>query len=180
MLLELLRERTPATHAAVWASLTPTARATLETAAPVSFIDVGIDREVIEAADRAAGRATLLALVEERQRQEMGSALFKSFVVMMSRLMGVSPATMVRNVPRGWPQLFRACGEFAVATLEADRAVLDYVDIPPVVLECPAWMACLPVGLRTLYELVGVEGAVTWLGIDATRRRAQCEFRWRT
>jgi hypothetical protein len=159
MLLALLAERHPTAHAKVMQTLQCAEK--LAQALPVEWLPVEMDIEVMEAVSRQLSPSMTEALVSERQRQEMGSALFKTFVSTLQKLFGLSPATFIRHFDRGWRQVFSDCGEIEVASLERGSAVLLLRKLPEVCLASSAWIGALPPGLRVLYELVNTTGEVT-------------------
>jgi hypothetical protein len=159
MLLALFAER----HAAAHAKAKPLLRcgAQLDQALPVEWLPVDVDIEVVEVVSRQLSPVTFDALISERQRQEMGSALFKSFVVTTTKLFGLSPATFIRHLHRGWRQVLQDCGVIEVASLEQRSALVLLRELPAVCLASNAWIGALPAGMRVLYELVNTRGTVT-------------------
>jgi hypothetical protein len=158
MLLALLAERHPAAHAKVLPALQCGDQ--LAHALPVEWLPVEMDVEVIDTVARQLSPSMMEALVSERQRQEMGSALFKTFVSTAQKLFGLSPATFIRHLGRGWRQVFSHCGEIDVVSLERGAAVVMLRALPAVCLASSAWIGALPAGLRVLYELVNTTGEV--------------------
>jgi hypothetical protein len=171
MLLALLAERHPAAHAKVMPALQCAAR--LSQAMPVEWLPVEIDIEVMEVVSRQLSPSTTEALVSERQRQEMGSALFKTFVSTAQKLFGLTPATFIRHLGRGWRQVFQDCGEVDVVSLERGSAVVMLRALPEACLASGPWIAALPAGMRVLYELVNTPGEVA-----VARRMGDVELRF--
>lgn len=154
MLLELLQAQQPQLHSELLASLRSAKR--IAEAMPIEWLPIEVDVELIDALAKRLSPAALDNLVRERQRVEMGSALFKTFVSTILRLLGGgSPATLVRHFPKGWSQVFSECGRVEVEEVEGDRrARLRIVDLPPVCIASRAWIDAIPVGVQTLYELI--------------------------
>jgi hypothetical protein len=173
MLLALLAERHPAAHAKVMSELRCGEK--LAHALPVEWLPVEMDVEVIDVVARQLSPSTMEALVAERQRREMGSALFKTFVSTAQKLFGLSPATFIRHFGRGWRQLFSECGEIDVVSLERGAAVVMLRALPEVCLASVAWVNALPAGLRVLYELVNTTGDVT---VARQGPDVELRFRW--
>jgi hypothetical protein len=159
MLLALVAERQPHVHAKVMQTLTCADK--LAQALPVEWLPVEMDVEVMEAVARQLSPSTTEALISERQRQEMGSALFKTFVSTAQKLFGLTPATFIRHLGRGWRQVFSDCGEIDVVSLERGAAVVMLRKLPEACLASSAWIGALPAGMRVLYELVNTPGQVT-------------------
>jgi hypothetical protein len=158
MLLAILAERHPAAHATVMASLR--SAEALAHALPVQWLPVEVDIEVVDAVAGALSAQEYDLLVAERQRQEMGSALFKSFVSTISSLFGLSPATFIRHLDRGWRQVLLDCGTIEVVSIADGAGVVVLRDLPEQCLASSAWISALVPGMRILFELVHVEGAV--------------------
>ena len=161
MLLELLQAQQPALHGELLTSLRSAKR--IVDAMPVEWLPIEVDVELIDALAKKLSPAVFENLVRERQRLEMGSALFKTFVSTILRLLGGSPAVLVRHFPKGWSQVFSECGRVEVVEVPGDRqACLRVVDLPPVCIASRAWIDAIPVGVQTLYELIGLTtGKVT-------------------
>jgi len=177
-LLKLTRGVAPAVYPSIAAALSERTRDVLDTAIPMAWIPKAIDVEVMEAVALKLGPATTAQLVEARQREEMGSALFDGFVKMALRIFGATPFVMVKRIPSGWPQLFRGAGTAEVVSTVGREATVRFRGLPPVCLESAAWMAALPVGLRMLYELVNVKGTVDCKIEDAASGTVLLTFRW--
>ena len=173
MLLALLAERHPTAHTKVMQSLT--SAAAVGRALPVEWLPVEMDVEVVELVARQLSPSQMGALVAERQRQEMGSALFKTFVATAIKLFGGSPATVIRHLGRGWGQIFSNCGEIEVMSQDKGEAVLRIHKLPAVCLDSSEWVGALPYGMQVLFELVKTPGKIT-----ATRRGEDVElhFSW--
>lgn len=173
MLLALLAERHPTAHKKTMEALQCADK--LAHALPVEWLPVEMDVEVIDVVARQLSPSTLEGLVAERQRQEMGSALFRTFVSTAQKLFGLTPKTMIRHLGRGWRQVFSHCGEIEVVSMEARQATMMLRGLPEVCLASATWVGVLPAGLRVLYELINTPG-----DISITRRGPDVElvFRW--
>ncbi len=173
MLLALLAERHAAAHAKVMAALGCAPK--LAQALPVEWLPVEMDVEVVDVVARQLTPSMMEALVSERQRQEMGSALFKTFVATAQKLFGLTPATFIRHLNRGWQQVFSDCGQIEVTSLDKGAGVVTIRRLPEPCLQSSAWIGALPAGMRVLFELVNSTGEVT-----VTRHAADVElhFRW--
>lgn len=157
-LLEILANRHPAAHASVTRSLECADQ--LAHALPVQWLPVAVDIEVIEVVKRALSPADFGALISERQRQEMGSALYKGFVSTVIKLFGLSPATILRHLDRGWRQILVECGKIEVEKLEPRSGVALLRELPAMCLASDPWIDALVPGMTVLYELVRTPGEV--------------------
>jgi len=171
MLLTLLAERHPTAHAKIMQALR--CARPLSEALPVEWLPVEMDIEVIEEVARQLAPSMVDALVSDRQRQEMGSALFKTFVSTAQKLFGLSPSTIMRHLGRGWRQVFSGCGEIDVVRVESRSALVMLRALPESCLASAPWIGVLPAGLRVLFELVNSTGDVT-----VARRGADVELRF--
>ena len=172
-LLAILGEQHPAAHDKVMASLDCGDR--LAHALPVEWLPIAVDIEVIDAVARALSPGEFDALIAERQRREMGSVLFKTFVSTITALFGLSPATFIRHLNRGWSQILLECGTIEVVRIEPRAGVALLRALPAECLASRAWIGSLVPGMRMLYELVHVAGDVT------TERRGddiELRFAW--
>jgi hypothetical protein len=159
MLLSLLSELHPTAHAGTMEALR--CAEPLTHAHPVEWLPVEMDVEVIEEVSRRLSPAMVEQLVAERQRREMGSALFKTFVSTVQKLFGLSPSTIMRQLGRGWRQVFSDCGEIDVVRVEERAGLLMLRKLPEICLASGPWIGALPAGLRVLFELVNSRGDVS-------------------
>lgn len=160
MMLELVKERHASLHEDLLANLPSAQR--IAGAFPVEWLPVAIDVELMEALARKLAPAVLDELVRERQRKEMGSALFKTFIATIGRLLGLTPAQMLRHFPKGYGQVFQECGEPAIELMEDRRGVIRIRKMPLVCLDSRAWINSMPVGVSMLFELTAIKtGKVT-------------------
>jgi hypothetical protein len=173
MLLGLLAERHPNVHVKVVPSLK--CEKALLNALPVSWIPVEMDIEVIESVGRQLSPATMDALVSERQRREMGSALYKTFVSTTLKVFGASPTTVIKQLGRGWRQMFSECGEIEVVRHDKQTALVRIRALPETCLASSAWIGALPAGLRVLYELVSAKGDVA---VEQRDGQVELHFSW--
>jgi hypothetical protein len=158
MLLALVRERHAADYPALAGRLRH--RQDIEARLPVEWIPIEADVELLEAMTALLPAAGVEALLRERQRQEMGSALFKTFVATMGKLVGLTPLSLVRQIPKGWGHVLQECGTVEVRAVGERTAELAVTGLPAVCLASQAWLDAVPVGMVTLYELVGASGEV--------------------
>jgi hypothetical protein len=189
-LLRLTGKMAPGAHATILASLRPETRATLDGALPMAWIPVEIDVEVMDAFYRELDGAVSLgetpkpplaahSIIHARQREEMGSALFDTFVKMALRVLDASPSTVVKRIPSGWHQLFRDVGVVEVVRTSQRAADVRFRGFPPVCMASHAWIDALPVGLHMLYELVNATGTVTCEIEDLAQGNVIALFRWK-
>ncbi|MDB4964993.1 MAG: hypothetical protein JWN44_682 [Myxococcales bacterium] len=144
-------------------------------ALPVEWLPIEIDVEVVDTIARALPRAGFESLIEDRQRQEMGSALFKTFIAATGKLFGFTPAMMIRHLGKGWRQVLQDCGVVEVAATESRAATVWLRQLPQVCLDSSAWIGALRPGMRMLYELVDSRGDVT---VTVHGRDVQLRFNW--
>jgi hypothetical protein len=173
MLLALLAERHPNVHAKVVPALVCGEK--LTNALPVQWLPVEMDIELIEVVGRQLSPATMDALVSERQRREMGSALYKTFVSTTLKLFGASPTTVIKHLGRGWRQMFSECGVVDVVKHDKQSALVRISALPEACLQSSAWIGALPAGLRVLYELVNAKGDVA---VDRRDAHVDIHFTW--
>jgi hypothetical protein len=154
MLLALVRERHPDRYEPVAGPMRW--RDEIEKRMPVEWIPIVADVELLEQLHRHLPWAAIEELLRERQRQEMGSALFKTFVATIGKLMGLTPLNLVRQLPKGWTHVFADCGEVQVRSVGDHTADVVVAGLPAVCAASLPWRSGVPVGMSTLYELVGV------------------------
>jgi len=177
-LLRLARAAAPTAYAAIEEALPLATLGAVEAAIPSAWVPIELDVEVMEAVARRLGAITAASLVEARQREEMGSALFHGFVQSVLRVSGASPAVLMKQLPAGWKQLFRDCGWIEIIEVASAEGRVMFRDLPRACIASDAWMAALPVGLGMLYEIIGMKGSVECRTRNVTERSAMVRFRW--
>jgi hypothetical protein len=177
-LLRLARAQAPDAYPALEASLAAETRAVLEAVTPMTWLPIAVDVEVMEAVAARLDAATTAKLVQDRQREEMQSALFDGFVKTALRVLGASPSMLLKRLPAGWQHLFRNAGTVEIVPTGMHDAEARFVGLPAMCIGSKAWMAALPAGLRMLYELVDVKGTVTCRITDPAKGVAHVLFQW--
>jgi hypothetical protein len=177
-LLRLARAAAPEAYPAIEEALGVATRATVESAIPSAWLPIELDVDVMEAVARRLGPIVAATLVEARQREEVGSALFNGFVQSVLRVSGASPAVLLKQLPAGWKQLFRDCGWIEIVEVASAEGRILFHALPRACVASDAWMAALPVGLGMLYEIIGVKGSVECRTRNVAEGSALIRFRW--
>jgi hypothetical protein len=178
MLLSLIEAREPASYPGIYGALRRETREVLERSLPLAWIPIEIDVEVVERVAEHLGDANFELLIEQRQREEMKSALFSGFVKTALRLFGASMSLLIKRLPSGWAHLFRNVSRVEIVSTGPHEAVAHFRGLPRVCIESAPWMAALPVGLRMLYELILKKGTVECRIEDPAAGDARVTFRW--
>jgi hypothetical protein len=176
-MVRLAKLQAPGAWPEIEASLGADTRRALDAAISAAWVPVELDVAVMEAVTSRLGWDAARKLVEARQREEMGSALFSTFVTSILRLAGTSPGQLVKQVPTGWKQLFRDCGTFEILELGAREARLSITGLPACCTTSAPWMGGIPAGLALLYGMIKREGRVEYEG-SFSARKAMLRFSW--
>jgi hypothetical protein len=177
-MLKLVRARGAAEYPAFLGSLTATSRETLEAALPVAWIPADVDVDVGEAVARRFGPAGTEQLLDARLRDEMGSALFATFLSSIVRLAGATPAAIARFLPMGWKQVYADCGTLDALDSSQSELRIRLRDLPPVCTASDAWMASVPVGFAVICSALGMKVAVTTERVNRAAGSVVVVFRW--
>ncbi len=154
-------------------------RAALDAADPMDWLPVEIDVEVVEAIAARLDAEASTKVLQDRQREEMRSSVFSSFVETALRAFAPSPVNMVERLPAGWGRIFRNAGWVAVVSMARNVAVARFHGLPRVCVESAPWMSSLPVSMAVLYELISATGTVECRIEDAAQGLVLCTFRWK-
>lgn len=173
MLLRFAEERAPA------ATLREATRAALAAADPMDWLPVEVDVEVVEASLASLGREEWTRVMEARQREEMKSAVFDSFVKTALRAFAPSPVNMVNRFPSGWTRIFRNAGWVAVISTARHVAVVRIHKLPAPCIRSAPWIAALPISLAVVYEVIDATGTVDCRIEDPAEGNALLTFRWK-
>jgi hypothetical protein len=116
------------------------------------------------------------------QRLTLGdyeTSVFKSFIDMTVRMIGLSPNTYVKMVPHGFGLMYRDFGAFRSLEREETSARLLFSAIPAACAKNPLWLESVRSSFHTAFPLTHTRGRVDWDELDLPGRRAVFCFRWR-
>lgn len=179
MMLKQVEARTPNEYPAFLESLGAATRTAIERALPLAWVPVDIDVEVTEAVARRFGLAEASSLVAARQREELGSPLFNTFLKTVMRIWGATPTLIVKQLPTGWKQLYSDCGTVTPLNSKPGESRMVLSGLPPVCTAARAWMASIPTAFQAVCDTVGIKSTVEGEFDEAARGIVSVVFRWK-
>lgn len=111
------------------------------------------------------------------------SPLLETLTDYVIRLTGRDVGGAARFFSRGFPQIFRNAGSWALVQKEDGRVVLEFFDFPDACLEdSNLWLESVRASLGSVFRLVELEGGEVDLRVEtepATRAIFELRWRWR-
>lgn len=130
--------------------------------------------ELTRAISQTLGPRSARRFYRHTMRDELDSSLFRSFVAMVSRMLGLGPDTFVKMAPKGWGQIYRGAG-----TLESiGEERIRYSSLPPMCCEDDTWVEAVGSAFHASFDLAGVEGSIVLEDLDLAEGRVTYCFRW--
>jgi hypothetical protein len=177
-LLSALERSGAATVAAVRARAGAALLERIDAATPAEWLPIELDVALTEAIARELGPRRTHAHFRAATGLDYETSLFRGFVHMASNLFGLTPATYVKLLPKGWSLVFRECGEFRAGEPATGRLELAYHDVPRV-CATELWLESVRSSFHSCFDLCGLaEGRVEWGELDLRGRRAVFVFAW--
>jgi len=180
MMLEHVKRASSLGHERVLAAIGAEAREWLSRSMPMDWVPIDVDVTVIEAAERELGRERLLELVTMRQREQFDTSLFRRLTAELMRLSRFSPALLLKMAEPGWRHLFRKCGLMKVEGATDNSVVVSVRELPGSCTRSEAWIACIPAGIGTIFDHLGLGHERESVVIEADSRAPAWRYRWRS
>jgi hypothetical protein len=158
------------------------ARATLaevEGCLPSAWLPIEMDVELTEHVSNVLGAARAHQFYQRLTLGDYETSVFKSFIDMTVRMIGLSPNTYVKMVPHGFGLMYRDFGSFRALEREETRARLLFSAIPSACVQNELWLESVRSSFHTAFALTRTRGQVEWDDLDLAGRRAVFAFRWR-
>lgn len=95
-----------------------------------------------------------------------------------ARILGLTPATMLRWADHGWRASFRNCGSISGKVLGPRLGRLEYGDLPAVCIASDPWLDSAQGSAYGALDAMGVSGVVRIDKSDRERGRMVLELEW--
>jgi len=145
---------------------------------PTEWLEVGVNLRMTETIWTTSDPAAREQFFRALAAGDFESSYLKSLVTSALQLFGPSPGHLIKWVPRGWPAMFRDCGEVEATDVTDETARLVYSGLPPVLASSAVWIHSVRASLGTLLDVARRSGQVTLEQHDPAARRAVLLFRW--
>jgi hypothetical protein len=162
---------------AILAATPPGMLETIEQATPSAWLPVELNVQLTELTTQTLADEAF-DFYRRMMLAEYETSLFKSFVAMSIRLLGLAPSTFVKMTPRGWPLVFRRCGKFRALEQSTGYALLRVTELPEICTRNEVWLESVRAGFASAFELTKTPGRVEWHELSLPLRRAIFVFRW--
>jgi hypothetical protein len=176
--LEAIDALKPADAESVRSLARPETLEEIETCLPSAWLPIEMDVELTEHVSNVLGAARADQFYQKLTLGDYETSVFKSFIDMTVRMIGLSPTTYVKMVPHGFGLMYRDYGSLRALEREENRARLLFSAIPAVCCRNPLWLESVRSSFHTAFDLTKTRGLVEWDGLDLQGRRAVFSFRW--
>jgi len=178
--LEAIDALKPAEARSIRGLTNPATLAEVASCLPSAWLPIEMDVELTEHVSNVLGAARAHQFYQKLTLGDYETSVFKSFIDMTVRMIGLSPNTYVKMVPHGFGLIYRDFGSFRALEREADRARLLFSAIPAACVRNPLWLESVRSSFHTAFDLTKTRGLVDWDTLDLEGRRAVFSFRWTT
>jgi hypothetical protein len=141
------------------ATLPPRDLRRIERAAPDEWLPVEVMVSLCRSVHAAAGDDGVRAWRRAAMRRSVESSLFRPLLDATVRLLGLTPAALLRLVPRLWGSSYREAGQIAVELDPPLAAAVRLIALPGPMRERVV-LVSMAGGLEALLETVGCTGEV--------------------
>jgi hypothetical protein len=168
----------PAEASAIRALAKRETLAEVEACLPSAWLPIEMDVELTEHVSNMLGAARAHEFYQKLTLGNYETSVFKSFIDMTVRMIGLSPGAYVKMVPRGFGLIYRDYGSFRALEREENRARLLFSAIPSVCVRTPLWLEAVRSSFHSAFDLTNTRGMVEWDDLNLADRRAVFSFRW--
>ncbi len=155
--------------------------ARMKAAGRTGWLPIEDDVQFVDAIVAECGEAGAIELIRASVNAHFAGALLASLVKGAQRIFGMSPAGLMKMVPRAWPMVYRGFGQPRFELEGAGHAWLHVEGAHPLAFTAPGYLASwrgmfagiVDVGTRG----PGAEPRVE-LHVDAAQARFSIETRW--
>jgi hypothetical protein len=151
-------------------------RELIRDSSPLWWLPLHINVRATEAIWTGLDAETRETFFRDLMLADFQSSLLKPLATSAVKIFGMNPASFVKWTPRGWPLLFRACGQIVVLDSEPGRARLAFEGFPEELSF--VWFQSCRASLSAYLDLANVRGDVTLEDAGPGARRRVLRFRW--
>ena len=119
--LEAIDALKPSEAQSIRALANPDTLAEVESCLPSAWLPIEMDVELTEHVSNVLGAARAHQFYQKLTLGDYETSVFKSFIDMTVRMIGLSPSTYVKMVPHGFGLIYRDYGSFRALEREEDR-----------------------------------------------------------
>jgi hypothetical protein len=155
----------------------PESREIIETTPGSAWISIEDDHWTVDAMVEIFGRERAIQCWRDSMLDLVDRPLLRNFVSGMMRVLGRSPATVVRLFAKGWPLVYQdLCEPQLIATNES-RPSIRFVDIDQSVRRYANYLDCWHGACQGFALIAKVHGRVEF-EVAADRSWAEAKFSW--
>jgi len=153
-------------------------RETIDSAARVAWIPLANYVRLADILQETFGAVRAHAYYRRAFLASLDTPLLRPIFELGARLAGLTPATAVRWIPKGWDTAFKSAGVVTGEVLGPGSARLVYADLPAGFTSSEGWILSCAASAYGVYDFLRVDGVVR---LDQTNRstgRIVMELEW--
>ena len=159
--LALLERRYPDAHRAMRARLPEETWRVVHESPRTAWIDVQHEHLIVDSWAPLLGDE-VTDFLADAVLMTLESPLFNTLAKGAMRMFGVTPRSIIRQIPRAWSNVYRDHLIAEIEHLDADGAVLAFRDIAPEVYEAEGYPVVWKGIFEAIYRLCQHQGEARW------------------
>ncbi|MGD0530398.1 MAG: hypothetical protein ABSE49_35010 [Polyangiaceae bacterium] len=165
-------------RARFFAALPANTRATIEGTSKVEWLPAGMHVALADILTEAFGPVRAHAYYRRAFAASLRGPVLGPLLRTGLRVLGVTPASMLRWAGHGWRSSFRDCGSVAGEVLGPGRGRLLYADLPTVCTASEAWLDSAQGSAYGALDAMGATGVVRLDKSERARGGMVLEVEW--
>lgn len=178
-LANVQREEDP-WRARFFAALPADVRATIDSAGRVQWLPAALHVQLSDVLAQAFGPARAHDYYRRAFAASLRGPVLGPLLRTGARVLGLTPATMLRWADHGWRSSFKNCGRLVGKVLGPRLGHLEYCDLPPVCTASDPWLDSAQGSGYGALDAMGVTGVVRIDKSDRGNGRMVLELEWLT
>jgi hypothetical protein len=143
-----------------FAALDPDMRQQIESATRVAWLPAGFHVRLADTLHETFGEVRAYDYYRRAFAHSLRGPIFGPAMKTISKLLDVTPASLVRWAGRGWEASFQNAGTLVGEILGPGKGRLVYTGLPPEFTASTPWMMSSQGSCYGAFDLVGAEGVV--------------------
>ncbi len=153
-------------------------RAQIDKALRVAWLPLSVHVKLADVMLESFGSARAHDYYRRSFVRAVNGPFFGPLFVTGIRLLGVSPATVVRWASRGYEAGFKNAGRIVGRSLGPGRAQLEFFDLPVVCTASEAWVTSMLGTTYGIYDVLGMEGVIRLETRGLHEGGVKLDFEW--
>ena len=149
----------------------------VDTAARTEWLPMTVDCQLPAAVVAEYGEAEAQGLWRSFITSHAESPLLGGIINLALRMLGVSPGSLVKHLPKLWQQVYRAVATPRVKVVQPGLACIVFEDVATEVFDHPDYLVCMRGVFEGIFDLTKTPGELEF-EVDAGARSFEATWRW--